>query len=48
MATGVTLTSHRLCVLARNPHERVNATVKLRFTGKRAAPLTAYVRLLMR
>jgi hypothetical protein len=44
---GVTLSSQRLRVLAKNPHQRVNAKVKLRFTPKHGAPLTAYVRLLM-
>ncbi len=43
----VTLTSQRLRVLAKNPHQRVNAKVKLRFRSKHGAPLTAYVRLLM-
>jgi len=32
----------------RHPHQRINAKVKLRFTRKHGAPLTAYVRLLMR
>jgi hypothetical protein len=44
---GVTLTSHGLRVLAKNPHQRVNANVKLRFTPEHGAPLTAYVRLLL-
>jgi hypothetical protein len=44
---GVTLSSHALRVLAKNPHQRVNAEVKLRFNPKHGAPLTAYVRLLM-
>jgi hypothetical protein len=44
---GVTLSSHALRVLAKNPHQRVNAEVKLRFSPTHGAPLTAYVRLLM-
>ncbi len=44
---GVMLTSHGLRVLARNPHQRINANVKLRFTPEHGAPLTAYVRLLL-
>jgi hypothetical protein len=44
---AVTLSGHDLRVLARNPRQRVNAKVKLRFTPKRGAPLTAYVRLLL-
>jgi hypothetical protein len=44
---GVTLTSHGLRVLAKNPHQRVNANVKLRFTPEHGAPLTAFVRLLL-
>jgi len=44
---GVTLSSHALRVLAKNLHQRVNAEVKLRFSPKHGAPLTAYVRLLM-
>jgi hypothetical protein len=44
---GVTLTSQGMRVLAKNPHQRVNAKVKLRFSSKHGAPLTAYVRLLM-
>ena len=44
---GVGLSSHDLRVLAKNPHQRVNVEVKLRFTSKHGTPLTAYVRLLM-
>jgi hypothetical protein len=44
---GVTLTSHDLRVLAKNPHQRVNAKVELRFRPTHGAPLTAYVTLLM-
>ena len=44
---GVTLSSQRLRVLAKNPHQRVNAKVNLRFGRKHGAPLTTYVRLLM-
>jgi hypothetical protein len=47
VAIGVTLSGHDLRVLAKNPHQRVNVKVKLRFTRKHGAPLTAYVRLLM-
>jgi hypothetical protein len=47
VAIGVTLGGHDLHVLAKNPHQRVDVRVKLRFTRKRGAPLTAYVRLLM-
>ena len=47
VAIGVTLSGHDLHVLAKNPHQRVNVKVKLRFTSKHGAPLTAYVRLLM-
>jgi hypothetical protein len=47
VAIGVTLSGHDLHVLAKNPHQRVNVKVKLRFTPKHGAPLTAYVRLLM-
>jgi hypothetical protein len=47
MAIGVILSGHDLRVLAKNPHQRVNVKVKLRFTRKHGAPLTAYVRLLM-
>ena len=43
----MTLTSRGLRVLAKNPHQRVNAKVQLRFNPKHGAPLTAYVRLLM-
>jgi len=35
-------------VLSKHPRQRINATVKLRFTSKHGAPLTAHVRLLMR
>jgi hypothetical protein len=44
---GVTLTGHGRHVLAKNPHQRVNMKVKLLFTPKHGAPLTAYVRLLV-
>ena len=47
VAIGVTLSGHDLHVLAKSPHQRVNVKVKLRFTRKHGAPLTAYVRLLM-
>jgi DNA-binding beta-propeller fold protein YncE len=47
VAIGVTLSGHDLHVLAKNPHQRVNVKVKLRFTPKHGTPLTAYVRLLM-
>jgi hypothetical protein len=47
VAIGVTLHGHDLRVLAKNPHQHVNVMVKLRFTRKHGAPLTAYVRLLM-
>ena len=44
---GVTLSKRDARVLARHPHQRVKVEVKLRFTSKHGAPLTAYVRLLM-
>ena len=44
---GVTLSSQGLRALAKNPHQRVNAKVNLRFGRKHGAALTAYVRLLM-
>lgn len=44
---GVRLTSHGLRVLAKHPHQRVNAKVNLRFTPKHGSPLAAHVRLLM-
>jgi uncharacterized repeat protein (TIGR01451 family) len=44
---GVTLAGHGRRVLAKNPHQRVNAKVKLSFTPEHGAPLTAYVRLLI-
>jgi uncharacterized repeat protein (TIGR01451 family) len=44
---GVTLGQHDRQVLAKNPRQRVNAKVTLRFKPKRGAPLTAYVSLLM-
>jgi hypothetical protein len=44
---GVTLSKHDLRVLARKPSERVKVEVKLRFTSKHGAPLTAHVKLLM-
>jgi hypothetical protein len=44
---GVKLGAHDLRVLAANPHQRVNAKVRLRFTPEHGAPLTATVRLLM-
>ncbi|HEY5344014.1 MAG TPA: hypothetical protein VIJ66_10220 [Solirubrobacteraceae bacterium] len=43
----MTLSSHDLRVLSKHPHQRINAKVKLRFTPRHGAPLTAYVRLLM-
>jgi len=45
---GVSLSSHDVRVLSKHPRQRINATVKLRFTSKHGAPLTAHVRLLMR
>ena len=45
---GVSLSSHDVRVLAKKPHQRVNVEVKLRFTSKHGAPLTAHVRLLLR
>jgi hypothetical protein len=47
VTVGVTLTSQGLRVLAKNPHQRVNANIKLRFSPKHGAPLTAHARLLM-
>jgi hypothetical protein len=44
---GVTLGKHDRRVLERNPHERVNAKVKLRFLPKHGKALTAHVKLLM-
>jgi hypothetical protein len=44
---GVTLGKHDRRVLERNPRERVNAKVKLRFVPKHGKALTAHVRLLM-
>jgi hypothetical protein len=44
---GVTLASHGLHVLAKNPHQRVNAEVTLRLTPAHGAPLTAHVSLLL-
>jgi uncharacterized repeat protein (TIGR01451 family) len=44
---GVTLGDHARQVLAKNPSQRVNAKVTLRFTPKHGAPLTAHVSLLM-
>jgi hypothetical protein len=44
---GVTLTSRGQRVLSKNPHQRVNANVKMRFSRGHGAPLTAHVRLLM-
>jgi hypothetical protein len=44
---GVTLSSHGLRVLAKNPHERVNAKVDLGFRRTHGAPLTTGVRLLL-
>jgi hypothetical protein len=46
---GVALSGRGQRVLARNPHQRVNARVKLRFVPRHGgAPLTAGVRLLLR
>jgi len=44
---GVTLTGRGLRVLAKNPHQRINAKVKLSFSSKHGALLRTYVRLLM-
>lgn len=44
---GVTLSRHDRHVLESNPHERVNAKVKLRFVPKHGAPLTTHVKLLI-
>lgn len=44
---AVKLGRHDLNVLAANPHQRVNAKVRLRFAPRHGAPLTATVRLLM-
>jgi hypothetical protein len=45
---GVSLSSHDVRVLSKHPRQRINATVKLRFTSKHGAPLTAHVKLLIR
>jgi hypothetical protein len=44
---AVTLSGHDRHVLARNPRQRVNAVVRLRFKPRRGAPLSAQVRLLL-
>ncbi len=44
---GVTSDNRGLRVLAKNPHQRINAKVTLRLTPKQGAPLTTYVRLLI-
>lgn len=44
---GVTLAGRGLRVLARHPHQRVNANVKLTFRRAHSAPLTAQVKLLL-
>lgn len=48
MTITVRLSAHDRRVLAKNPNERVNAKVMLRFTPKHGAVLTKQVKLLLR
>lgn len=47
MSIEIALNAHDRQVLAKNPKERVNAKVKLRFVPKHGKPLSAQTKLLM-